>query len=81
MFHISTHRRLSHAWPASIRAPVWKGKGGITDCLTSRLIRLISNTLEVFWQIISRRLREIMDITSDKYRFVRNSSATDAIKM
>ena len=66
-------------WSTSTTVPIWKGKGDIADCSTYRPIRLMCHTLKILERIVETRLRDIIELSSCQYGFVKGASTTDAI--
>ncbi|EYC20643.1 hypothetical protein Y032_0021g335 [Ancylostoma ceylanicum] len=71
--------KLPETWTTSTTVPIWKGKGDVADCMTSRPIRLLCHTMKIFERVLDSRLRGIVGVTRNQCGSVKNCSTTDAI--
>ena len=71
--------RMPDEWRNSLLIPIFKNEGDIQDCGNYRGIMLTSHTLKLWERIIDRRLRGIVTISDQQFRFMPGRSTTDAI--
>ncbi|EYC44370.1 hypothetical protein Y032_0463g1909 [Ancylostoma ceylanicum] len=76
---VIAQKKVPMDWQQSTTIPIWKGKGNPADCTNYRPIRLLSHTMKIFERIIDRRIREIVQLSSNQCGFVPGCGTTDAI--
>ncbi|EYC40844.1 hypothetical protein Y032_0594g424 [Ancylostoma ceylanicum] len=72
-------RKIPDEWKRSTTVPIWKKKGSPAECCNYRPIRLLPHTMKIFERIVDRRIREIVELSSNQCGFVKNCSTTNAI--
>ncbi|EYC24746.1 hypothetical protein Y032_0013g2089 [Ancylostoma ceylanicum] len=72
-------RKIPDDWKRSTTVPIWKKKGSPAECCNYRPIRLLPHTMKIFERIVDRRIREIVELSSNQCGFVKNCSTTNAI--
>ena len=70
---------MPEAWRESVVVPIFKGQGDIQDCSNYRGIKLMSHTMKLWKRILERRLRQMVEISSNQFGFMAGRSITDAI--
>ncbi|VDM79840.1 unnamed protein product [Strongylus vulgaris] len=70
---------MPHDWSKCTMIPIWKNKGDIADCSTYWPIWLMSHALKIFERVLERRLRAIIESSSNQCGFVKGADTADAI--
>jgi len=76
---ILREEKMPKAWRESVIVPIFKGKGDIQDCSNYRGIKLMSHTMKLWERILERRLRQMVEISSNQFGLMAGRSTTDAI--
>jgi len=76
---ILREEKMPEAWREKVVVPIFKGKGDIQDCSNYRGIKLMSHTMKLWERILERRLRQMVEISSNQFGFMAGRSTTDAI--
>ncbi|EYC21322.1 hypothetical protein Y032_0019g3752 [Ancylostoma ceylanicum] len=79
MNNIARSARIPTAWRDSIIVPIFKSKGDVMDCANYRGIKLIAHTMKIYERLVDMRLRDVVEIASDKFGFVPDRSTIDVI--
>ena len=71
--------RMPEEWRRSVLIPIYKNKGDAQFCENYRGIKLMSHTMKVWKRITEPRLRHIVEISKQQYRFMSEKGTTDAM--
>ena len=72
-------RRRSQTWQKSILIPIFKNKGDIVKCGNYRGIKQMCHSMKLYERVHENRLRNIVSISEEQFRFGKVQSTTDAI--
>ncbi|VDP25373.1 unnamed protein product, partial [Heligmosomoides polygyrus] len=72
-------KKVPESWQQSTTIPIWKKKGSPADCASSRPIRLLSHTMKIFERIVDRRIRDVVQLSTNQCGFVSGCGTVDAI--
>ena len=59
--------------------PIYKGKGDVLECSSSRGTKLLEHGMKVAERVLERRLRQAVEIDKMKFGFRPGSGTTDVI--
>ncbi|XP_063586992.1 uncharacterized protein LOC134764337 [Penaeus indicus] len=76
---ICEEEEMPESWRRSTLTPVYKNKGDIMSCGNYRGIKLMRHTMKLFERTIEHRLRSLVNISKEQFRFMEGKSTTDAI--
>ena len=77
--HIMDTEESPDEWKDSVTIPLFKGKGDPLQCGKHRGLRLLEHSMKVWEKILDRRLKTIVNISSNQFGFSAGRSTTDAI--
>ena len=63
----------------SVLAPIFKGKGDVTNCNTYRKVKLLEHAMKIVERVLERRIRELVNIDSMQFGFMPARGTTDAL--
>ena len=66
-------------WKDSVTIPLYKGKGDPLQCGKYRGLRLLEHSMKVWEKILDRRLKTVVNVSSNQFGFSAGRSTTDAI--
>ena len=72
-------KRMPEEWRRSVLIPIYKTKGDAQCYGNYRGIKLMSHTMKEWKRIIDGRLRDIVEISKQKYEFMPEKKITDAM--
>ena len=70
---------MQEEWRRSVLIPIYKNKGGTQCCGNYRGIKLMSHTMKVWERIIETRLRDRVEVSKQRYKFMPGKGITDAM--
>ena len=70
---------ISESWQMSELVPIYKGKGGVLECSSSRGIKLLEHGMKVAERVLERRLRQAVEIDKMQFGFKPGTGTSDAI--
>ena len=59
--------------------PIYKGKGDVLECSSSRGIKLLEHEMKVAERVLERRLRQAVEIDKMQFGFRPGTGTSDAI--
>ena len=73
---VMTTEQSPTEWKESITIPIFKGKGDPLQCDKYRGLRLLEHSMKVWERILDRRLKEVVNISSNQFGFTVGKSTT-----
>ena len=70
---------IPKSWELSEMIPLYKGKGDVLTCSSSRGIKLLEHGMKVTERVFERKLRQRVDIDKMQFGFRPGTGTTDAI--
>ena len=70
---------IPESWQMSELVPIYKGKGNVLECSSSRGIKLLEHGMKVAERVLERRLKQAVDIDKMQFGFRPGTGTTDAI--
>ena len=70
---------ITESWQMSELVPIYKGKGDVLECSSSRGIKLLEHGMKVAERVLERRLRQAVEIDKRQFGFRPGTGTTDAI--
>ena len=70
---------ISESWQMSELVPIYKGKGDVLECSSSRGIKLLEHGMKVAERVLERRLRQVVEIDKMQFGFRPGTGTTHAI--
>ena len=70
---------IPESWQMSELVPIYKGKGDVLECSSSRGIQLLEHGMKVAERVLERRLRQAVEIDKMQFVFRPGTGTTDAI--
>ena len=70
---------IPESWQMSELLSIYKGKGGVLECSSSRGIELLEHGMKVAERVLERRLRQTVEIDKMQFGFRSGTRTTDAI--
>ena len=70
---------IPESWQMSELVPIYKGKGDVLECSSSRGIKLLEHGMKVAGRALKRRLRQAVEIDKMKFGFRPGTGTTHAI--
>ena len=77
--HFLRTEKMPKSWYSSEIVPIYKGKGDVMECGSSRGIKLLEHGMKVMESVLDKRIREVVNISEMQYGFRAGRSTTDAI--
>ncbi|VDP04353.1 unnamed protein product [Heligmosomoides polygyrus] len=76
---VVAEKKVPESWQQSTTIPIWKKKGSSADSASYRLIRLLSHTMKIFERIVDRRIRDVVQLSTNQCGFISGCGTVDAI--
>ena len=70
---------MPESWTSSMVVPLYKGKGNVLECGNYRTIKLLEHGMKVVEGVFKKRLRKMVEIREEQYKFVAGKGTIDAI--
>ena len=70
---------IPESWQMSELVPIYKGKGDVLECSSSRGIKLLEHGMKVTERVLERRLRQAVEIDKMQFGFRPVIGATHAM--
>ena len=70
---------IPESWQMSELVPIYKGKGDVLECSSSRGIKLLEHGMKVAERVLERRLRQAVEIDKMQFGFRPGTGTTHAI--
>ena len=70
---------IPESWQISELVPIYKGKGDVLECSSSRGIKLLEHGMKVAERVLERRLRQAVEIDKMQFGFTPGTGTSDAI--
>ena len=70
---------IPESWQMSELVAIYKGKGDVLECGSSRGIKLLEHGMKVAERVLERRLRQTVEIDKMQFGFRPGTGTTDAI--
>ena len=70
---------IPESWQMSELVPIYKGKGDVLECGSSRGIKLLEHGMKVAERVLERRLRQAVEIDKMQFGFRSGTGTTRAI--
>ena len=70
---------IPESWQMSELVPIYKGKGDVLECSSSRGIKLLQHGMKVAERVLERRLRQAVEIDKMQFGFRPGTGTTHAI--
>ena len=70
---------IPESWQMSELVPIYKGKGDVLECSSSRGIKLLEHGMKVAERVPERRLRQVVEIDKMQFGFRPGTGTTHAI--
>ena len=70
---------IPESWQMSELVPIYKSKGDVLECSSSRGIKLLEHGMKVAERVLERRLRQAVEIDKMQFGFRPGTGTTDAI--
>ena len=66
-------------WQTSVLVPIFKGKGGVSNCNTCQGVKLLEHAMKIVERVLGRRICELVNIDSMQFGFMPGRGMTDAL--
>ena len=76
---IVNEETIPESWQMSELVPIYKGKGDVLECSSSRGIKLLEHGMKVAERVLERRLRQTVEIDKMQFGFRPGTGTTHAI--
>ena len=70
---------MPESWKRSTVVPLYKGKGNVLECSNYCTVKLLEHGMKVVECVFEKRLRKMVEIIEEQYRFVAGKETIDAI--